>query len=290
MNWGNENIRYVFTPMERWLPLFLESIGYSAWERIFQRPEGYPYYHWLHTLDGEGHFELFGETYKLTKGKGVLLTPFTPHSYYPVSDRWSTIYITFGGSATPAIMEALDMNTSMFYEEGDDRSFGELFHDLLRRIERSPSHSDIEVSSDLYHFLVQLRKFGMINNGPSLSQYYRKLAPILNWMEQHLADNIGLQEIADYANIGVRGLHELFQQAFDMSPYSYFLQMRLREAKRIMLQHPDLALREVAERTGFNDVSHFVATFRKKEGVTPGKYRELHLTADPLQRVSEQEE
>src|SRR5690606_41735777 len=80
LEWGNENIRYVFSTIERSLPLYLESIGYSAWERIFQRPEGYPYYHWLHTLEGEGHFELLGEAVKLTKGKGVLLTPFTPHS------------------------------------------------------------------------------------------------------------------------------------------------------------------------------------------------------------------
>jgi len=290
VRWGNENIRYVFTPMERWLPLFLESIGYSAWERIFERPEGYPYYHWLHTLDGEGRFELFGDTFRLTKGQGVLLTPFTPHSYYPASDRWATIYLTFGGSAAPAIMESLGMNTSIYYEEGDDQSFDDLFLDLLLRIERSPSHSDIEVSSDLYHFLMRLRKFGMINNGPSLSQYYRKLAPILHWMEQHLADNIGLQEIAEYANMGIHGLHELFQQAFDMSPYSYFLQMRLREAKRILLQHPNKALREVAEQTGFNDVSHFVATFRKKEGITPGKYRELHLTVDQKERLQEKAE
>ncbi len=290
MRWGNENIRYVFTPMERWLPLFLESIGYSAWERIFERPEGYPYYHWLHTLDGEGRFELFGDTFRLTKGQGVLLTPFTPHSYYPASDRWATIYLTFGGSAAPAIMESLGMNTSIYYEEGDDQSFDDLFLDLLLRIERSPSHSDIEVSSDLYHFLMRLRKFGMMNNGPSLSQYYRKLAPILHWMEQHLADNIGLQEIAEYANMGIHGLHELFQQAFDMSPYSYFLQMRLREAKRILLQHPNKALREVAEQTGFNDVSHFVATFRKKEGITPGKYRELHLTVDQKERLQEKAE
>lgn len=275
-----ENIRYVFSSMERSLPLYLESIGYSAWERIFQRPEGYPYYHWLHTLDGEGRFELHGESVMLSKGKGVLLTPFTPHSYYPTSERWSTIYITFGGAAATAIMKALEMDRSTFYEESDDQQFGILFNDLLERIASSDSHSNMEASSELYNFLMQLRKFGMLNNQPSLSQYYRRLQPIVSWMEQHMADNIGLQEISDYAGIGINGLHELFQHAFDMSPYSYLIQLRLREAKRIILQHPQRALREVAEQTGFNDVSHFVATFRKKEGITPGKYRELHQTAD----------
>ncbi|MBD2847190.1 AraC family transcriptional regulator [Paenibacillus sp. IB182496] len=266
--------------MERSLPLFLESIGYSAWERVFQRPEGYPYYHWLHTLEGEGRFELLGQAVRLTRGQGVLLTPFAPHSYYPASDRWSTIYITFGGAAAEAIMEALHMNSSTIYEEGEGPSFGTLFNDLFRRIERTPSHSDIDVSTDLYYFLMQLRKFGMLNHEPSLSQYYQRLAPIVGWMEEHLADNIGLPEIAAHAQVGIHALHELFQQAFDMSPYSYFIQLRIREAKKIILQHPERALREVAEQTGFNDVSHFVATFRKKEGITPGKYRDLHQTVD----------
>lgn len=280
MEWGNDNIRYVFSSLERSLPLYLESIGYSAWERIFQRPEGYSYYHWLHTLHGEGRFELHGETVTLTQGKGVLLTPFTPHSYFPTSERWSTVYITFGGAAAGAIMNALDMERSTVYEESEDRPFGALFDDLFQRIARSDNYSHMEVSSDLYNFLLQLRKFGMLNNQPSLSQYYRRLEPIVSWMEQHMADNIGLQEISDHAGIGINGLHELFQQAFDMSPYSYLLQLRLRKAKGIMHQQPQLALREVAEQTGFNDVSHFVATFRKKEGVTPGKYRQLHTTAE----------
>lgn len=266
----------MFSTIERSLPIYLESIGYSAWERVFQRPEGYPYYHWLHTLEGEGQFELLGESFRLTKGKGVLLTPFTPHHYYPCSERWSTIYITFGGPAADAIMGSLDMNRSTFYEEGEDQSFGALFNDLFQRVERASTQSAIEVSTDLYYFLMQLRKFGMLNNQPSLSQYYRKLNPILSWMEEHMGDNIGLQEIAEHANMGVNALHELFQSAFDMSPYSYLIQLRIREAKKIILNHPERALREVASQTGFNDVSHFVATFRKKEGLTPGKYRELH--------------
>lgn len=278
MHWGDDSIRYVFSSLERSLPLYLESIGFNASERTIHRPEGYPYYHWLHTLEGEGHFELHGEIAKLSKGRGVLLRPFTPHSYYPASDHWSTIYITFGGKAAAAIMDALDMDASTFYEEGDSQSFSELFNDLFGRIHRTASLSYVEVSTELYYFLMQLRQFGILHNGSSLSHYYQQLQPVINWMEQHLADNIGLQEIAEQTNISIHAMQELFQQAFQMSPYSYLIQLRIREAKKIIMQHPELALREVAGRTGFNDVSHFVATFRKKEGITPGQYRKLHHT------------
>lgn len=279
MKWGDDNIRNVFTSVERSLPLFIETIGYSAWERIFDRPDGYPYYHWLQTLEGEGSFEFQGGQVMLTPGKGVLLTPFTPHRYFPVSDRWSTVYVTFGGAAASAILDSLDMNVSALYTETEKVSFADAIRDMIDKAGRDPEFSGLESSTEMYHFLMLLRKFGRRNDQPSLSQFYDKLRPVVQWMERNRSANIGLPEIAEQAQMSVSYLNELFQDAFGMSPYSFLIRLRIREAKKIMIATPGMALKEVAAMTGFNDVSHFVATFRRKEGITPAKYRELHLSS-----------
>lgn len=285
MKWGDENIRCVFNSLERSLPLYIETIGYSAWERIFARPDGYPYYHWLHTLSGEGSFEIWGgERFSLTAGKGILVTPFTPHSYSPISDRWSTVYITFGGVAAPAILDTLDMNTSALYTETSERiSFADIVGNMIHRADRDPEFSGLESSTELYHFLMLMRKFGMRNDQPSLSQFYEKLRPVVQWMESNCSEHVGLPEIVEQAQMSVSYLNELFRDAFGMSPYSFLIQLRLREAKKIMVANPSMALKEVSVLAGFNDVSHFVATFRKKEGITPAKYRELHLSAQAVE-------
>ncbi|PWW05086.1 AraC-like DNA-binding protein [Paenibacillus cellulosilyticus] len=283
LKWDDENIRCVFNSVERTLPLYIETIGYSAWERIFVRPDGYPCYHWLHTLEGEGSFEMAQERFSLTAGKGVLLTPFTPHSYYPVSDRWSTVYITFGGTAAGAILDALDMNTSAKYTEVSEQlSFSNVIGEMLLKADQDVEFSGLESSTELYHFLMLLRKYSMRGDQPSLSQYYEKLRPVVQWMENNCSANVGLPEIVDQAHMSVSYLNELFRDAFGMSPYSYLIQLRIRKAKKIMVTNPGMALKEVSILAGFNDVSHFVATFRKKEGMTPAKYRELHLSA-PLE-------
>ncbi|WP_340025535.1 AraC family transcriptional regulator [Paenibacillus sp. FSL K6-1096] len=281
MKWDDENIRCVFNSLERSLPLFIETIGYSAWELKFVRPDGYPYYHWLYTLSGEGSFEMEGKHFALTAGKGVLLTPFTPHSYHPLSDsdRWSTIYITFGGTAASAILESLNMNVSAVYTEADQVSFADVIGEIYDKADRDGEFSGLESSTELYHFLMLLRKYGMRNDQPSLSQYYDKLRPVVHWMESNCSANVGLPEIVEQAQISVSYLNELFRDAFGMSPYSFLIQLRIRQAKKIMVTNPDMALKEVSLLAGFNDVSHFVATFRKKEGITPAKYRELHLSA-----------
>ncbi|MFC5468903.1 AraC family transcriptional regulator [Cohnella suwonensis] len=279
MRWGDENIRCVFTSIERSLPLFIETIGYSAWERVFNRPDGYPHYHWLHTMEGEGILEFGGERVSLTAGKGALLAPFTPHMYFPDSPRWSTVYITFGGAAASAILDSLDMNVSAIYTETERALFADLIGDMIVKADRDSEFTGLESSTEMYRFLMQLRKFGKRNDQPSLSQYYEKLRPVVRWMERSLSANFGLPEIAEQAHMSVSYLSELFQEAFGMSPYSFLIQLRIRESKRIMITNPGLALKEVATLTGFNDVSHFVATFRKKEGITPAKYRELHLSS-----------
>ena len=53
--------RFFTTARELQLPLHMESIGYNPEQERFSRPDGYPCYHWLQTLSGEGRF-IFGDT------------------------------------------------------------------------------------------------------------------------------------------------------------------------------------------------------------------------------------
>jgi hypothetical protein len=110
---GNRKKRYVFTSLERTLPLFIESIGFNPYEEEFYRPEGYPYFHWLHSVKGEGNITFSGLQYLLKPGNGVFLTPFTPHSYTADGKKWTTLYVTFGGAAVDAILDSLNIITSI---------------------------------------------------------------------------------------------------------------------------------------------------------------------------------
>lgn len=180
-----------------------------------------------------------------------------------------------------AILEALDMNTSAIYSIASEHySFVSLMEEMIHKSDWDTDFSGMESSTALYRFLMLLRNYGMRDAQPSLSQYYDKLRPVVRWMEQNCSSNVGLAEMVEQANMSVSYFNALFRDAFGMSPYSYLIQLRLRQAKKIMIMNPDKTLKEVSALAGFNDVSHFVATFRKKEGVTPAKYRELHISTE----------
>lgn len=276
-----EKIRFSFPISKNPLPLYIETIGYNSYELDFNRPEGYPYYHWLHTYKGEGIIELEGKKYTMPKGRAILLAPYTPHKYYsdhnaPV--HWETYYMTFTGEAIEAILKSLDMNYTAFYEQTDSINFNENIDNMLKVLsnEENPDHFAYEISGKLYQFLMRLRKFGQMNDKISVLQSYEKIKDIVEWLEQVYPQDIGLLEISEKAQVSSQHLNTLFHDTFGISPYSFLVQLRIREAKRLLITETDRSLREIAQLVGFNGASHFVATFKKREGITPSQYRSLH--------------
>ncbi|MFB5267734.1 helix-turn-helix domain-containing protein [Paenibacillus enshidis] len=270
-----KKIRYTFSGQEKPLPLFVESIGYNPQEEDFARPEGYPYFHWLQTVEGEGVFSFSGEEYTLGKGAGILLMPFTEHSYYSMGDAWSTLYVTFGGASADSILNALEIGASKVYTESEEFPFSELIWRMLKKIGKGAEFSRLDASEELYRFLIMLKKYGKTENQPSLSHYYDRIRPVVEWLESEYAENIGLQEMSRQAGVSPQHLSHLFRETFNMSPYAFLIQLRIREAKKLLVARPELPLKEVASKVGFQDVSHFVATFKKIEQITPSKYRGL---------------
>ncbi|QGH36498.1 helix-turn-helix domain-containing protein [Gracilibacillus salitolerans] len=276
-----EKKRFTFSVSENPLPVYIESIGYNPYELDFNRPEGYPYYHWLQTVKGEGIIELANQSFSLPPGKGILLTPYTPHKYYSDHDanvHWETYYITFTGAAIDPILNALDMNYSAFYEENENISFSRHMEKIIGKLEefQDPHHLAHEISADLYQFLMRLKKYGQMNNKLSILQSFEKIRGIVEWLEQVYPQDIGLLEMSEKAQVSSQHLNTMFHDTFGISPYSFLVQLRIREAKRILITTPDLSLKEIAKQVGFNGVSHFVTTFKKREGLTPSTYRNLH--------------
>jgi AraC-like DNA-binding protein len=62
-----------------------------------------------------------------------------------------------------------------------------------------------------------------------------------------------------------------FRRTVGMPPHRYLIQIRVREAKRLIREGWPLA--EVAAETGFADQSHLTRQFKSLTGLTPGQLR-----------------
>lgn len=269
------------------LPLQLETIGINPEQETLERPNGYPYFHWLQTVEGEGELAMNGQIWRMTERSGVLLAPGTPHRYEAKGGRWRTGYITFHGSIAANFVQSIGWNIAeRFHWEGGNDPITAGLEDMLAFAESGCDPSGWQSSADLYRFLTLIRTYARTDNRPSMTKRLERIQGLLDWLESEFANpGIGLADMASRLGIGERQLNERFRELFGQTAYVYLIQLRLRKAKEWLPSRPDWTVRRIGEAVGFRDASHFVATFRQKEGMTPDTYRKLYGTGTSSERL-----
>jgi AraC-like DNA-binding protein len=91
-----------------------------------------------------------------------------------------------------------------------------------------------------------------------------------DYIDAHFADGFGLATLAEVADLSVFHLAHSFRKATGFSPLAYRNQLRVSEARRMLLAGERIA--DVAAAVGFADQSHLTRHFQRIFGVSPGRY------------------
>ncbi|WP_460308492.1 GlxA family transcriptional regulator [Actinocorallia aurea] len=101
------------------------------------------------------------------------------------------------------------------------------------------------------------------------------LAPLLDWITEHLARPLTVAEMADHAGLSERTLSRRFTERLGVSPGRWLLERRIAHA-RALLEETDLPIEAVALRTGLASATNLRRRFRAAVGTTPSAYRHAH--------------
>ncbi|MBW4518464.1 MAG: AraC family transcriptional regulator [Scytolyngbya sp. HA4215-MV1] len=120
-----------------------------------------------------------------------------------------------------------------------------------------------------------LRQYASVT--PHLSIYQgglpeRQLLQILEYINEHLEQEIKLADLAALLNMSQFHFSHLFKQSIGIAPYQYLLQQRIERAKQLLKQ-TDQSITDIAFLCGFNSHSHLSKQFRQFTGMPPKVYR-----------------
>lgn len=90
-------------------------------------------------------------------------------------------------------------------------------------------------------------------------------------MENHYNEALNTQEIANIIGVQRSYFSTLFKAHTGISPYRYFMQVRIRKACAL-LEDSEMPVADVAEAVGLN-AQNFSRTFKREIGITPREYR-----------------
>ncbi len=103
-----------------------------------------------------------------------------------------------------------------------------------------------------------------------------RLAELATWAERNLERELNVETLAARVHMSPRNFHRHMQAELGISPAKFVESIRL-DAVRRLLEQPSLDLAQIATRTGFSGPDHLIRAFERRFGVTPGKYRQMHL-------------
>ncbi len=95
-----------------------------------------------------------------------------------------------------------------------------------------------------------------------------KLKRAVEYIQEHLAEDLSLDEIAAEVNLSVYHFARLFKQSIGLAPHQYQIRCRVERAKEL-LQHGEMAIADIATQVGFYDQSHLSRHFKRIVGVSP---------------------
>ena len=100
-----------------------------------------------------------------------------------------------------------------------------------------------------------------------------KLRRVIQAMNEGLADDFSLANLARVAELSEYHFSRMFKRATGLSPSQYFIRLRMSRARHLLLE-TDRSIIDVGLEVGYSSPSHFSQVFRREVGVTPSTYRQ----------------
>jgi AraC family transcriptional regulator, glycine betaine-responsive activator len=104
----------------------------------------------------------------------------------------------------------------------------------------------------------------------------KSLFEVISLMENNIEEPLSREELARLANMSQRQLQRLFREHLGMTPTHYYLSLRLRRARELLLQ-TDMSIMHITMACGFQSACHFSKSYRDAFGTAPTQERRMQV-------------
>ena len=156
-----------------------------------------------------------------------------------------------------------------------EKSDSQLLDTMLRLVRLLETPRDIGILAplalrELYYRLLRGREGQRLYEIALIDSPTHRVTHAIDWLNQHYAEPLRIDELARVANLGTSTLHHRFKAVTAMSPLQYQKQLRLQEARRLMINE-GLDVSSACYRVGYESPSQFSREYSRHFGSPPSK-------------------
>lgn len=101
--------------------------------------------------------------------------------------------------------------------------------------------------------------------------YLSKIKQVKDIVVENMINPPTLTELSEDVGLNLKKLKQGFKQVYGSSVFNFLFDYKM-EFSRKLLDSGKYNINEVGEKVGYSTASHFIASFKKKYGITPKKY------------------
>ncbi|MCB1687173.1 MAG: arabinose operon transcriptional regulator AraC [Halioglobus sp.] len=234
--------------------------------------------YWTLHLTTAGRALYLNDNIELEAGPGDLLL-FRPEAKFysglhPGAGRWEHLWVLFLPKLQWSdMLEWRPLDTGIYHVALPDTKSREKIQAVFQEIvelssEHSPAHTDLRYNR-LEELLIRARG----ESSPPVEVIDRRIQKACDYMRRNIAEGFRLDEVATACNLSTSRLAHLFRDYMGISPKSWSNNMRLQQARKLLLANND-GISLIARRVGYDDPSQFSRYFKKSIGCSPREFRQ----------------
>lgn len=252
------------------LPYMTPAVGINKEQCPIVREDGYAVPQLIFCVEGKGVLETEGKTFDLTEGEIFFLPENREHRYYG-KGRWVTSWIHLAGVSMKQTLDCLGLKDAVIVSGSDTSRCERVLRQILTELKNDRIHGMERCSIHLYELLME---FYMLQHEQlkSPGKGMQRLLPVLDYIDEHITEQMTLAELADVMKITPQHLCRNFKDALSMRPFEYIVRRRIQISKRYLADR-SMKISVVGQMVGMRDVSYYCYNFKKLEGITPNEFR-----------------
>ncbi|MFE4714198.1 helix-turn-helix domain-containing protein [Paenibacillus sp. NPDC056722] len=248
-------------------------------------------YEILYLVSGELYYFIEDRTYQIVGGVILFINVYDLHRLVNVHNtKYERVTLLFkreflhdlfvDSSLPPGVLSCFQSETNTIKLNGPDQIFIEnLFSKMIHEDTQKPPGYDVYRKLLLMELLIFIQRKNLSGHHEHLVQpnrTHKKISQITHFINGNFTKPLSLEYMADKFSISSSHLSRTFKDTTGFTFIEYVNNTRLKAA-RSLLQDSTLTVSEIAEHTGFGNLTHFGRVFKAMTGTSPLKYRKQYL-------------
>jgi len=233
-----------------------------------------PEFQIIYITEGEGIFSCGDTTYRASPGSILLVLPGIKHMYRPLLETgWHEHWVGFKGTYFSRLLEEGRFSPDhVFFETGLHNSILSFFNQIFDEVRNQRPLYQLKTCALILSLVAEVLTRERRKEQPN---YYEKIVAKAKYlMESNVYSAINLSHISEQLGVSTSRLNEIFKTYTSMTPYQYFIQIKIHKAESL-LEQGDIPVKEAAFKMGFEDQYYFSRLFKNKTGFSPSDWKKF---------------